>query len=77
VTQIFNKIKKTSIQLPRILEKIREYIAVWDIYFRTKYRRYKPYGLIKLPDIPDRPWESVAWDFIIKLLESKKLINNV
>jgi hypothetical protein len=76
VTQIFNKIRKTSIQLSKILEKIQEYIAACDIYSRTKYKRHKPYKLIKSPDIPDRPWESVAWDFIIKLPELKKLINN-
>jgi hypothetical protein len=76
VTQIFNRIKKTGIQLSRILEKVREYIAACDIYSRTKHKRYKPYGLIKSPDIPDRPWESMAWDFITKLLELKELINN-
>jgi hypothetical protein len=61
VTQIFNKIKKTGIQLFKILEKIREYIAACDIYFRTKYKRYKSYNLIKSPDVPDGPWESMAW----------------
>jgi predicted ATPase len=55
VTQTLNKIRKAGIQLPKISEKIREYIAACDIYSRTKYKRYKPYGLIKSPDIPDRP----------------------
>jgi hypothetical protein len=67
VTQILNKIRRTDIQLPKILEKIRGYIAACDIYSRTKYGRHKPYGLIKSPDVPDGPWESVAWDFITKL----------
>ena len=31
---------------------------------------------MKSPDVPDGPWESVAWDFIIKLPESKELISN-
>jgi predicted ATPase len=55
VTQTLNKIKKTGIQLFKISEKIREYIAACDIYSRTKHRRYKPYRLIKSPDVPDRP----------------------
>jgi predicted ATPase len=55
VTQTFNKIKKAGIQLSKILEKIREYIAACDIYFRTKYRRYKPYKLMKSPDVSDKP----------------------
>jgi hypothetical protein len=76
VTQTLNRIRRTSIQLFKILEKIREYIAACDIYSRTKHRRYKPYGLIKSPDVPDGPWESVAWDFIIKLPELKELISN-
>ena len=76
VTQTLNRIKKTSIQLSRIIKKVREYIAACDIYFRTKHRRHKPYGLMKSPDVPDGPWESVAWDFIIKLPELKKLISN-
>jgi predicted ATPase len=54
VTQMLNKIKRTGIQLSKILEKIREYIAACDIYSRTKHRRHKPYGLIRSPDIPDR-----------------------
>jgi hypothetical protein len=76
VTQILNRMRRTGIQLSKILEKIREYIAACDIYSRTKHGRHKPYGLIKSPDIPDGPWESVAWDFITKLLELKELISN-
>jgi hypothetical protein len=76
VTQILNKMRRAGIQLFKILEKIREYIAACDIYSRIKYRRHKPYGLIKSPDILDGLWESVAWDFITKLLESKELISN-
>jgi hypothetical protein len=68
--------RRTGIQLSKILEKIREYIAACDIYSRTKYRRYKPYRLMKSPDVPEEPWESVAWDFITKLLELKKPISN-
>jgi predicted ATPase len=55
ITQTLNKIRRTNIQLPKILEKIREYIAACDIYSRTKHKRYKPYRLIKSPDIPDGP----------------------
>jgi hypothetical protein len=54
VTQTLNRIRKTSIQLSKILEKIRKYIAACDIYSKTKHGRHKPYGLIKSPDIPDR-----------------------
>jgi hypothetical protein len=56
VTQIINRIKKASIQLFRILKKIREYIAAYNIYSRTKHKRHKPYKLIKSPDMPDGPW---------------------
>jgi hypothetical protein len=76
VTQILNKIRRAGIQLSKILEKIREYIAACDIYSRIKHGRYKPYGLMKSPDMSDGPWESVAWDFITKLPESKELISN-
>jgi hypothetical protein len=55
VTQTLNRIRRAGIQLSKILEKIREYIAACDIYSRTKYRRHKPYGLMKSPDMPDRP----------------------
>jgi hypothetical protein len=55
VTQTLNKIRKTDIQLPKILEKIRKYIAACDIYSRTKHRRHKPYRLMKSPDVPDGP----------------------
>ena len=76
VTQTLNKMRRAGIQLPKMSEKVREYIAACDICSRTKHGRHKPYGLMKSPDVPDGPWESVAWDFITKLPESKEPMSN-
>jgi hypothetical protein len=53
VIQIFEKLKKTGIQLPQIAEKVRKYIAACDTCSRTKYNKYKLYGLIKSSEVPD------------------------
>ena len=75
--QTLEKMKREDISFPQMAQKVRDYIAACDIYARIKHNRYKPYRLIQSPSVPDRPWESVAWDFIIKLPELKELISNV
>lgn len=46
------------------------YMQACDVCNCIKILRHKPYGLLKLLDIPARPWKSISMDFIVKLLKS-------
>ena len=52
---------------PRMRHSIEEYVRKCDICRRMKSDRHKPYGLLQPLKVPDRPWQSVAMDFIVKL----------
>jgi hypothetical protein len=38
---------------------------------RNKPKRHKPYGKLHPVEIPERPWETISWDFIVKLPKSR------
>jgi len=38
---------------------------------RNKPTRHKPYGGLQPVEIPERPWEVISWDFIVKLPKSR------
>lgn len=52
---------------PGLKTFVRQYVSACDICARIKAPRHKPYGLLKPLDIPDRPWQSISMDFIVKL----------
>ena len=56
---------------PGLRRQIREYVTSCDTCQRVKADRHKPYGLLQPLPVPTRPWESVSWDFIVKLPVSK------
>ena len=59
---------------PGIKKRTEDYIAGYTDYNQNKTDRYKLYGTFKIPRILTRIWESIAWDFIVKLPGFKKLI---
>jgi transposase InsO family protein len=38
---------------------------------RNKPTRHKPYGGLQPVEIPERPWEVISWDFVVKLPKSR------
>src|SRR5436309_1888867 len=50
---------------------VETYVATCNIYTRVKVLHYKPFSLLQLLLIPDRVWELVLTDFIVKLLPSR------
>jgi hypothetical protein len=46
---------------------VEEYVRKCTICRRNKHDRYAPYSLLQLLQVPTRPWQSVAIDFIVKL----------
>src|ERR1700710_88853 len=51
-------------------ETIKQYVKNCDTCQRTKVVRHAPYGLLQPNEAPDRPWKSIAMDFITDLPES-------
>jgi len=56
---------------PKIREDIKRFIKNCDTCQRTKVVRHAPYGLLQSNKAPDRPWKSIAMDFITDLPKSE------
>jgi len=54
----------------KIREDIKRFIKNCDTCQRTKVVRHAPYGLLQTNEAPDRPWKSIAMDFITELPKS-------
>jgi len=54
----------------KIREDIKRLIKHCDTCQRTKVVRHAPYGLLQSMEGPDRPWKSIAMDFITDLPKS-------
>lgn len=52
---------------PNMRRYIREYIQSCDVCNRNKTPRHKPAGPLHPLPIPDTPWSSVSFDFIVEL----------
>ena len=55
---------------PRMRDAIDKYVRECTVCQQNKHTRHKPYGLLQPLGVPDKPWQSVAMDFIVKLPES-------
>jgi len=56
---------------PKIREDIKRFIKNCDTFQRTKVVRHAPSGLLQPNEAPDRPWKSIAMDFIMDLPKSE------
>jgi len=52
---------------PKMRETIKRYVRNCDICQRIKVVRHAPYGMLQPNEIPTRPWQSIAMDFITDL----------
>jgi len=55
---------------PKIRKYIKGFMKDCDTCERTQVVRHAPYGLLQSNEAPDRPWESIAMDFITDLPKS-------
>jgi hypothetical protein len=46
---------------------VEDYVRRCTICRRNKHDRYAPYSLLQLLQVPTKPWQLVAIDFIVKL----------
>jgi hypothetical protein len=46
---------------------VAKYVSTCVACQRNKARRHKPYGLLQPLPVPEKPWHTVTFDFIVKL----------
>jgi hypothetical protein len=56
---------------------VKKVVGGCDTCIRNKAARHAPYGLMKSPATPPKPWKSIALDFVVKLPLSKDPITKV
>ena len=61
---------KRDYSWPGMRRYIQSYVSSCEHCTRIKHFTHKPYRLLQPLDIPDRPWQSIAMDFIVKLSQS-------
>ena len=60
---------------PQLRHKVKRYVKNCNTCQRIKSTRHAPYGQLQPLEVPDKPWKSIAMDFITDLPESET--NNV
>ena len=61
---------------PQSRQKVKETLYKYTTCAQSKASRHKPYSKLQAILIPDKAWNSIALDFIIKLPISKEPITN-
>ena len=54
--------------------KVKNYVKACIIYAQGKQMRQKSYGMLQPLPIPNRPWQDIAIEFIVKLPPSKDFL---
>jgi len=49
---------------------ISRYVSTCDLCLWTKPWRYSPVGELQLLSVPDKQWDTLSVNFVVKLLES-------
>ena len=57
---------------PGMRKMMEQYVKECDLCSKSKAKRHKPYGKMKVPEPPTRAWGSTALDWITKLPLSKE-----
>jgi hypothetical protein len=56
---------------------VAKFVSICVACQRNKARRHKPYGLLQPLPIPEKPWHTVIFDFIVKLPKTSRGNNNI
>ena len=51
---------------------VAKYVSTCVACQRNKARRHKPYGLLQPLPVPEKPWHTVTFDFIVKLPKTSR-----
>jgi len=52
---------------PKMRTAIEDFVRRCSICRRSKHDRHAPYGLLQPLQVPTKPWQAIAMDFIVKL----------
>ncbi|GAA5865615.1 hypothetical protein JCM5353_007723, partial [Sporobolomyces roseus] len=66
IEKTFERFRR-NFYFPQDKQFVTNYVTTCEPCFRAKSRRTKAHGLLQPLPIPDRPWSSIALDFIVKL----------
>jgi len=61
------KMLQREYYFPGMRKSIEDYIRCCNTCRRSKHDKHKPYGLLQPLNVPTRPWQAIALDFIVKL----------
>ena len=56
---------------------VTKYISTCVLCQRNKSRRHKPFGALQPLPVPEKPWHTVTFDFIVQLPETKRKKNSI
>ncbi|RYP06350.1 hypothetical protein DL765_009529 [Monosporascus sp. GIB2] len=62
---------------PELHRIVKIVVKNCNICNKAKAARHKPYGLLQPTDIPNKTWNTIAWDFITNLPPSKDPVTGV
>ena len=62
---------------PKLRHDVEKYIKECDTCAKAKSSRHKPYGLLQTLSTPDKAWDTITLDFIVKLPPSLEPLTNV
>uniref|UniRef100_A0A8H7KFJ6 RNA-directed DNA polymerase n=1 Tax=Bionectria ochroleuca TaxID=29856 RepID=A0A8H7KFJ6_BIOOC len=76
VKKTLDRIKRHH-DYPGLRKEVQTVVSECDTCARIKSARHKPYGELKPVSVPERPWQSVSFDHIVKLPKSKEPMTGV
>ena len=53
-------------------EDVAKYVSTCVLCQRNKSRRHRPFGTLQPLPVPDKPWQTITFDFIVKLPKTRK-----
>lgn len=71
LSRTFDRISR-DYYFPSMRKEVYEVLRGCDLCAKSKSERHAPYGLLQPPSVSTRAWESIAFDFIVKLPPSKE-----
>ncbi len=60
-----------------LTEDVSKYISCCVLCQRNKSRRHRPFGALQPLPVPEKPWHTVTFDFIVKLPETERGNNSI
>jgi len=60
-----------------LTEDVSKYVSCCVLCQRNKSRRHRPFGALQPLPVPEKPWHTVTFDFIVKLPETQRKNDNI